>query len=227
VPGLLARFNYGLSRFLGRSIFFITMNVRAVRPEAADRAGGYVLACTHFSHLEPICLSVILRRKIDWMARLEFFRYRLIAAILWAVDAFSVNRFGIPVRSIRTAVARCAAGRVVGIFPEGGVVTGKASMCRGGAMKRGACVVARRANVPIIPCVILGVHTLNRVPPWIPYRRGNLWAIFGDPVWPVQPGPGMARRQAREVFARRVEASFVSLYNELLEKYGLDDRENP
>ena len=203
------------------------MNVRAVRREAADRAGGYVLACTHFSHLEPICISLIVRRKVDWMARLEFYRYRLIAGILWAADAFPVDRFGVPVRSIRTAVARCKAGRIVGIFPEGGVVTGKASMCRGGAMKPGACVIARRANVPIIPCVILGVHTLNCVPPWIPFRRGNLWAIFGEPVWPVQPTAGTSRRQARDDLARRVEASFASLYNELLARYGLDDRENP
>ena len=67
---------------------------------------------------------------------------------------------------------------MVGIFPEGGVASGKDSMCRGGRMKGGACLIARRANVPIIPCVILGVHTLNRVAPWIPFRRGHLWAIF-------------------------------------------------
>jgi 1-acyl-sn-glycerol-3-phosphate acyltransferase len=227
VPGPLARFNYRLAKLMGRSIFFMTMNVRAVRPEATDRAGGYVLACTHFSHLDPICASVIIRRKVDWMARLEFYRRRVIAGTLWALDAFPVNRFGIPVRSIRTAVARCAAGRIVGIFPEGGVASGRASMCRGGAMKHGACVIARRANVPIIPCVILGVHTLNRVLPWIPFRRGHLWAIFGEPIWPVQPAAGMTRRQARDAFARQVEASFVALYNELLEKYDLDDRENP
>jgi 1-acyl-sn-glycerol-3-phosphate acyltransferase len=205
----------------------MTMNVRAVRPEVADRAGGYVLACTHFSHLDPICIGLIIRRKVDWMARLEFYRHRVIAGLLWALDAFPVNRFGIPVRSVRRAIARCAAGRVVGIFPEGGVASGKDSMCRGGRMKGGACLIARRANVPIIPCVILGVHTLNRVAPWIPFRRGHLWAIFGEPVWPPQPTGGMTRRQARDAYARQVEASFVSLYNELLAKYGLDDQENP
>ena len=47
VPGLLARLNYRFGQLIGRSVFSVTMNVRVVRPEAAEREGGYVLACTH------------------------------------------------------------------------------------------------------------------------------------------------------------------------------------
>jgi 1-acyl-sn-glycerol-3-phosphate acyltransferase len=224
VPGPVARWAFRACQFIGRSVFFCTMNVQVVRPEAAEREGGYVLACTHLGHLEPFCVGAVMRRKVDWMARVEYFRNRIIRAMLRAVDAFPVNRFGVPVRSIRTAVARAAGGRIVGIFPEGGVATGSASVCRGGPIKRGACVVANRAGVPIVPCVVLGTHALNRVGPWLPFRRGRLWVVFGRPI---EPRPGPARRAAREALAADLEREFVSLYGEARARYGIADGEIP
>ena len=127
--------NYRIARLGGRFVFFQTMNAHVVRPEAAERAGGYVLAPTHLSHLEPFCLGTLIRRKVDWMARLEFFRRKWAAAFLYATDAFPVNRSGVPVSAIRTAIARARAGRIVGIFPEGGVAVGAQSACRGAPVK--------------------------------------------------------------------------------------------
>lgn len=200
------------------------MNVNVVRPEAAEREGGYVLAISHLSHLDPICIGGIVRRKIDWMARLEFYRLRLAAAFLWSADAFPVNRVGVAARSIRTAIARAAAGRVIGIFPEGGVCSGEESVCRGGPIKKGACVVAQRAGVPIIPCVIIGARRLNHPLPWIPYRRGNLWVIFGDPV---VPRTGTHRRAARQEMAEELRGRLMSLYRELRATYPIPDEEVP
>jgi len=224
VPGLFARLNYRFGQFVGRSVFFMTMNVRTVRPEAAEREGGYVLACTHLSHLDPICVGIIAQRKVDWMSRVEFFRRRIVAAYLWSVDAFPVNRFAVTARSIRTAIARAAAGRVVGIFPEGGVTIGDDSACRGGPIKRGACVVAQRAGVPIIPCVILGTHKLNQPLPWIPYRRGNLWVIFGKPV---EARRDLPRRAARFEMAEALRQQFKALYEELRATHAVPDDEVP
>ena len=202
----------------------MTMNVEVVRPEAAEREGGYVLACTHLSHLDPICMGVLIRRKVDWMARLEFFRRRLIAAYLWSIDSFPVNRFGVTARAIRTAIGRARAGRVVGIFPEGGVVKGPATVCRGGPIKKGACVIAQRAGVPIIPCVVLGTHRLNHPLPWIPYRRGNLWVIFGHPI---EPRPGPSRRESRFEMADELRQQFQSLADELRTRFDLPEDEVP
>ena len=218
-------FNYRFGQLLGRIVFFQTMNVEQVRPEAAERAGGYVLAPTHLSHLEPFCLGILVRRKIDWMARLEFFHRWWTAALLRAVDCFPVNRTGIPVSSVRAAIARARAGRVVGIFPEGGVAVGKQSVCRGGPMKKGACVVALRAGVPILPCVVLGTHRLNEVRPWLPFRNARIWVIYGRPIYP-NPNP-TNRRQAREELAAAWQAQILELYAELRGIYGIFDSDIP
>lgn len=201
------------------------MNVEVVRPEAAERPGGYVLAPTHLSHLEPFCLGILIRRKVDWMARLEFFRRRWAAAILYAVDSFPVNRFGVPVRAVRTAIARARAGRVVGVFPEGGVATGAQSVCRGGPAKKGAFAVACRANVPVLPCVVLGTYALNEVKPWLPFRNARIWVIYGKPIEPNPDAP--TRRQAREEMAAAWKAQVRELYDELRGIYGIADGDVP
>lgn len=200
------------------------MNAEVVRPEAAERAGGYVLAPTHLSHLEPFCLGILIKRKVDWMARLEFFRRKWAAAILYGTDAFPVNRFGVPVRAIRTAIARAKAGRVVGIFPEGGVAVGASSVCRGGPMKKGAFLVAHRAGVPVLPCVVLGTHRLNELGPWLPFKNAYIWVIYGRPI---EPSLNASPKAAREQLAAEWQAQVMELYAELRERYGIRDRDIP
>ena len=225
MPATMGQALYPVGKFLAKWIYALTIRGRVIRPEAAERAGGYVLAVTHISHLEPGVLTAIVRRKIDWMARIEFFRCRVGAWALYAMDSFPVNRFGVPVSAIRTAIERGRAGRIVGIFPEGGVASGKDSCCRGGPIKQGACLVAMRADIPIIPCVVLGTHTLNGFYPWVPFRRATCWIAFGDPIEPPRDAP--THKAGRHIMARQLSAAFCSLYRELLKRYNIPDSSIP
>jgi 1-acyl-sn-glycerol-3-phosphate acyltransferase len=126
---------YRLGWYGCRFWFFCTMNLRVLRPHLADRPGAYVLACSHLSHLEPFVVGTHMRRKIDFMSRAEFYKHRPLAWGLNALDAFKVIRQGVPVSAIRTALDRLARGRIVGIFPEGGVSRGRSSVCLGGPVK--------------------------------------------------------------------------------------------
>src|SRR5688572_3363262 len=92
--------------------------------ERAERPGGYILACTHVSHIEPMLVSGVLDRKVRWMARIEFYRVPVLRTALHQLDCFCVNRQGVPVSAIRTGIRLASEGNVVGIFPEGGCVTG-------------------------------------------------------------------------------------------------------
>jgi len=172
------------------------MNLRVIRGHIPQRRGPYVLAATHLSHLEPFIIGLAVRRKIDFIARAEFYRYRLIATALWLLDAIKVDRQGVPISTIRTALDRLRRGRVVGIFPEGGVSRGMASACVGGPIKYGACLLACRARVPIIPVVVVGAHELLQVKPWLPFKHASAWVAFGEPIAPVDPGRTIASRHA-------------------------------
>lgn len=220
-PRLWPRIFYRVNWFHGRWVGFASIRLKILRVELTDRAGGYILATTHLSHLEPFIASVAQRRKIDWMSRIEFFKYRIFALGLKWFDAFAVNRQGVPVSAIRTSIARLRQGRVIGICPEGGVAIGKFSSLRGGPIKQGAALLAQRTGAPIIPCVMIGAHTLNCVKPWIPFKRGRLWIAYGEPIFADLTATD--RRSERRRVTEVLLQSYQSLYRELQERYGIAD----
>jgi len=216
---------YRAGKVAGQIVFFLTMRKKVLNAHAAPRAGGYVLALTHLSHLEPFCASLISRRAIDWMTRKEFFKYHMVEWFLHRLNAFRVNRQGIPVSAIRTAIERARKNRVVGICPEGGVRQGRSAAFRGGPIKRGCCTVALRANVPIVPCLMLGTDKLNAVKPWLPFKRGRIWVAYGQPIHP--PAGMRSTRASRAELSRKIQSAYCQLYSELQQHYGIRDCDVP
>lgn len=196
------------------------MRIRAFGLESLDRPGAWLLACSHVSHLDPFCIGSQMSRKVGWMARIEFYRRCWTRALLSAVHAFPVNRQGVPVQAIKTALKRLQSGEIVGVFPEGEIKSGQESVLRGAKIKRGVCLLAARANCPVLPCVVLGTDKLNEIGPWLPMRRGRLWIACGEFIEPVQ-GPN--KHAARAEMAARIEKALVELYARLRREYGLED----
>jgi 1-acyl-sn-glycerol-3-phosphate acyltransferase len=211
---------YWFAQFILRCVFFHTLRIRTLGLAAARRPGGWLLACSHVSHLDPFCIGSQLPRRIGWMARIEFYRRCWTRVAMGAVHAFPVNRKGVPVSAIKTALQRLQAGEVVGVFPEGELKAAHESVLRGARIKRGVCLLAARANCPVLPCVILGTDKLNRVEPWLPARRGEIWIACGEFIEPVH---GPDKHAARAEMAARVEQALIALYARLREEYGLDD----
>ena len=211
---------YWIGCIIIRIIFSMTVRVRKTGISAAARPGGYILACSHVSHLDPFCLGGVLPRRVGWMARIEFFRKDWAAPLLRIAHAFPVHRQGVPVRAIRTSLERLARGEVVGVFPEGEIKAGSASVLRGGPIKRGVCLLAARSGRPVLPCVILGTDKMNALDPWLPILRGRLWVTCGEFIEPVV---GPDRRAARAEMAARIEKALAALYADLRREYGLDD----
>ncbi len=207
-------------RHLMRAVFFWTLRIRRHGLESGARAGGYLLACAHVSHLDPFCVGAEWPRRISWMARVEFYRRSWSARAMRWLHAFPVHRQGVPVSAIREALRRLEDGEVVGLFPEGEIVTGAASVLRGGTIKRGVCLLAARSGKPVLPCIILGTEQLNRVGPWLPAWRGRLWLAVGEFIPPVT---GEDRRAARAQMAAKIERAFVQLYADARARWQLPD----
>lgn len=212
---------YRSCRAGGRFILWQTMRQMVLDAGRTDRDGGFILACTHLSHLEPFIISGAMQRQVRWMARVEFYKYWWQAAVMNGGGAFPVNRYGYNLPSVRNAVRLAKAGECVGIFPEGGVTQGRNSVMRGAAFKQGVCTIAVEAQVPIVPVVVLGTDRLNCVGPWLPFRRGQLWTAFGEDVLP--PPRSESRRADRIETASRLSRAFVDTYQHLLNRSGLTD----
>src|SRR6266481_10079175 len=182
-----------VAALLMKVLFGCVARVRVVGRENADRTGGpacsatalqagFLLAANHISHFDPFIISSVIGRKIDWMAMAEFFRFPVLGFFLRAVDAFPAARDRAEPKTIRAAIERLKDGRVVGLFPEGGIRDGVRSLLEGAPLRPGASTLAHMAGVPILPCVILGTDRFYSTKGWIPLRRTPIWIAFGRPI---------------------------------------------
>src|SRR5215470_4388007 len=140
--------SYRAGKLLVRLSLGVATRLHVIRPENANRTGGFLLAANHISHFDPFIISLTLRRKIDWMTMAEFFRSRLVGFLLRAVDAFPADRDRANRTTIRTAIERLKEGRIVGLFPEGGIRDGARSLLEGAPLRPGASTLAHMARVP-------------------------------------------------------------------------------
>jgi len=207
-------------------LFAYATRIQVIGCENADRDGGFLLAANHISHFDPFIISSVVQRKIDWMAMAEFFPLPLLGFLLRAVDAFPADRNRADRRTIRTAIKRLKNGRIVGLFPEGGIRDGARSLLEGAALRPGASTLGHIAGVPILPCVIIGSDRLYSKRRWLPLRRTPIWIAFGNPI---PHFPDLGKSAARACIERELATAFTLLYAELREKFSLtpDDLPHP
>ena len=222
----LGQFANRAAALLMKLLFGCVARVRVLGSENVNRTGGFLLAANHISHFDPFIISSVVRRKIDWMAMAEFFRFTVVRFLLRAVDAFPADRDRADRKTIRTAIERLKDGRVVGLFPEGGIRDGARSLLEGAPLRPGASTLAHIAGVPILPCVILGSDRLYSTKRWLPLRRTPIWIAFGNPI---SHSPDLERSPARERIESELTSAFKNLYTDLHQIFRLttDDLPHP
>lgn len=133
--------------------------------------GGAILAANHTTFSDPFVVGSAL-----WYRRMNFFTADVVMAtktretLLKAAGAIKVNRSIADIEAVRAAVEVLKKGRLLLIFPEGGVQ--KVGQVQ--PIKSGAALMALQAGVPIVPLFICyNARWYNR-------RR----VIVGDPIDP-------------------------------------------
>jgi 1-acyl-sn-glycerol-3-phosphate acyltransferase len=224
----MARSCYRVGKLLVKLLFSCFARIHVLGRENANPSSGFLLAANHISHFDPFLISLVVRRKIDWMTMAEFFRPRVLGFLLRAIDAFPAERDRADRKTIRTAIERLKNGRVVGLFPEGGIRDGIHSLLEGAPLRPGAATLAHIARVPILPCVILGSDRLYSI------RSRNLSGLRRTPIWiafgnPISHFPWLEKLAARERIESELAAAFKNLYAQLRQEFRLtaDDLPHP
>jgi 1-acyl-sn-glycerol-3-phosphate acyltransferase len=135
------------------------------------------------------------------MAKQEIFDNPFSGTLARLYESFPVRRNEADLSALRTALALLAAGRVVGIFPEG-------TRSRSGRMQAahpGAAMIALRSGVPILPVGISGTETVH-LPRlfWRPFPRPQIRIVFGSP-FALPPRDRITSESVREGTAIIVE----------------------
>jgi 1-acyl-sn-glycerol-3-phosphate acyltransferase len=120
--------------------------------ERVPREGGIVVACNHFSWLDPPALGAACPRTINYMAKVEAHRAPGLGALIRAFGCFPVRRGESDREAVRTMRQVVRDGRALGLFVEG---TRQLSGVPG-AVQPGAAMVALQEGVPIVPAAVHG-----------------------------------------------------------------------
>lgn len=207
---MLSAFGYRLGAHLIRLVMAPFTRRRVLGAANLPGAGAAILAPNHISHFDPPLIGISTGRQVDWMAMEELFGNPLLAGLLRWIGSFPVGRGKMDYSAVRTAIDRLKRGRMVGVFPEGGLRTGPASVLEGAPLKPGVAALAQMTQAPVIPCAVIGTDALYDPRRWRPWRRTEVWIIFGHPLPP--PSSAGDKAAARNAFEQLLGERIRALY---------------
>jgi len=196
----------------------LLFRLRCAGMEHLPRKGACLLASNHISHFDPVLISMPAARDIDYMASAEFFVGGFSRAVMQALNAFPIDRSRRDLSAVKAAIERLQAGKLVGIFVEGGIRQGDRSVLNGAPIGEGTTALAQAQGVPIVPVVILGSDQLYQWRAW--FRRPRIFIRFGVPI---QPQPEESRRE----LALRLAAAMRTIFAEMKADEGVEEWELP
>ncbi|HEY0560458.1 MAG: 1-acyl-sn-glycerol-3-phosphate acyltransferase [Mycobacterium sp.] len=154
---------YWFVRAVLRWPFHVLWHARLVGAGNIPATGGAVLASNHLSMCDSLFLPVLMRRRMTFLAKEEYFTGRGLKGR--AKAAFVRGTGLVPLRrddptsaaaTLVTAVERLRGGTLIGIYPEG-------TRSRSGVLQPGKTGVARlalTAGVPVVPIAMVGTDTV-------------------------------------------------------------------
>ncbi|MFI6345444.1 lysophospholipid acyltransferase family protein [Streptomyces sp. NPDC050560] len=147
-------------------------------------SGAAIIAGNHLSFADHFIMPAMLRRRITFLAKAEYFtgpgiKGRLTAAFFRGVGQIPVDRSGRAAgqAAIREGLSVLSRDELLGIYPEG-TRSFDGRLYKG---KVGVAVMALRARVPVVPCAMIG--TFEAQPPGqkLPSLR-KITIRFGAPL---------------------------------------------
>ena len=171
--------------------------------------GPAVVAANHPSYLDPVLLSLQVRRPIRFMAWDALFRVPVLGSLVRLLGAFPVDvRKGQGGSAYSAAKRLVEEGEVVGIFPEG-------KRSRTGwmepALREGAARLALETGAPVVPASITGAYRAWPHDRTVP-RPGRVRVRFHAPIDP-RPYQSLPEEEGvrglLEEVRRRVERSLL------------------
>ncbi|MET7322266.1 lysophospholipid acyltransferase family protein [Streptomyces sp. NPDC005549] len=147
-------------------------------------SGAAIIAGNHLSFSDHFLMPAVLKRRITFLAKAEYFtgpglKGRLTAFFFRSAGQIPVDRSGKEAgqAAIREGLGVLDRGELLGIYPEG-TRSHDGRLYKG---KVGVAVMALRAGVPVVPCAMIG--TFEAQPPGRKIPKLHPVVIrFGEPL---------------------------------------------
>ncbi|MFG2874073.1 lysophospholipid acyltransferase family protein [Streptomyces sp. NPDC048337] len=152
--------------------------------ENIPEEGAAIVAGNHLSFSDHFLMPAILKRRITFLAKAEYFtgpgvKGRLTAAFFRSAGQIPVDRSGKDAgqAALREGLGVLAKDELLGIYPEG-TRSHDGRLYKG---KVGVAAMALGAGVPVIPCAMLGTFEIQPPGQKIPKIR-RVTIRFGEPL---------------------------------------------
>src|SRR5258705_9247089 len=152
----------------------VCFRIKVEGRENVPKRGPVILASNHRSFLDSIFLPLVLRRRVTFVAKAEYFDDPKTAWFFRGVGQIPIRREGgsASERALASATEVLRDGGVFGIYPEG-------TRTRDGLLHRGHTGVARlslRTGTAIVPVGLIGTDEVQPVDKRMPrlFRRGTV-----------------------------------------------------
>ncbi|MEU7316620.1 lysophospholipid acyltransferase family protein [Streptomyces sp. NPDC007083] len=177
-------FYYVLKYVLLGPLLRLVFRPRIEGLENVPDEGPAIVAGNHLSVSDHFVMPAILRRRITFLAKAEYFtgpglKGRLTAAFFHSVGQIPVDRSGKGAgqAAIEEGLGVLGKGELLGIYPEG-TRSHDGRLYKG---RVGVAAMALGAGVKVIPCAMVGTFELQPPGRKLP-RMGRVTIRFGEPL---------------------------------------------
>jgi 1-acyl-sn-glycerol-3-phosphate acyltransferase len=200
---------WAASRVTLQPVVYAFTLLRVYGKERVPREGGCVIACNHFSWVDPPALGAACPRTIHFLAKVEAHAAAGLGPLIRAFGCFPVRRGESDREAVRAMRRVVREGLALGMFVEG---TRQRSGLPG-AVQPGAAMAAIQEDVPVVPAAIHGSQL---------WRFGNFAPVsvaWGEPMrFDGLPKSGRGYKEA----SRLLQEEIRRLWEFLVDLHALD-----
>jgi 1-acyl-sn-glycerol-3-phosphate acyltransferase len=186
----------------------VAARLKVYGQERVPMSGGLVIACNHYSWLDPAALGAACPRTIYYMAKVEAHRVPGLGPFIRAFGCFPVRRGESDRDAVRMMRQVVRDGLALGLFVEGTRQLAGVP----GLVQPGAAMVALQEGVPIVPVAVHGSQT------WKPGNFHPVSVAWGEPIgFEGLPRGGKGYKEA----SATLQAEIRKLWDFLVEMHAL------
>jgi 1-acyl-sn-glycerol-3-phosphate acyltransferase len=169
---------YWLVKGVLTPVLGVCFRVKVEGREHVPKRGPVILASNHRSFLDSIFIPLVVRRRVTFVAKAEYFDDPKTAWFFRGVGQIPIRREGgsASERALASASEVLSAGGVFAIYPEG-------TRTRDGYLHRGhtgAARLALRTGAPIVPIGLIGTDEVQPVDRRMPRLFRRVTVRFGE-----------------------------------------------
>jgi len=178
---------YWVMKVVLTPIFYLFWRVRVEGRDNVPGHGPAVLAANHQSFCDSLFLPLVVRRRVTYLAKAEYFDDWRCAWFFRAVGQIPIRREGgdASERALATAAEVLSAGHLLAVYPEG-TRSLDASVHKG---RTGVARLAHDCGVPVVPVGIVGTVDVQPVGSRFLRLFKPVTVRFGPPLLDRPDGP--------------------------------------